>query len=295
MPPAAAPASPPSGREEAVTAPFLWGRRLLRSLLTHGQASELGDRFVRAVPGAIQRACERQFDFPVSRPVRASPLLLIRIPKTASVSLSLQVYGRVSHIPHRTAAFYKAADPRFYASVTAFAVVRNPWERARSAFEWLKGRGNALAAPDRHARRAMSRVASFEAFVLDVLLPAAEDGRLARLDPVFHSQSGYVCDRDGALLVDRVFRLERMDEVQAFLRHNGVDRGEERANASPAGAAPAAGAARTAEAAGTMAPDVARAIGTVYARDVALFGYGPAGPRDGSGARGRVHPDGRAG
>lgn len=262
-------------------APWFVLRDLLRSKLSHQQASDLGDAFARLAPLRLQRACERQFDFPVARVVRSSPLLLIRVPKTASVSLSLQVYGQVSHVPHRSAAFYRAADPEFYraadpeffARCTSFAVVRDPWERAASAYRWLSGRGNEFAAPDRRGRASVTGVDGFERFVLDVLEPAAAAGRLRRLDPVLHRQCDYVCDAAGRVIVDRLFRLERMGEVQAFLAGAGVLGEEVRANATARGSGGSEPSARSAS------PAVCGALGRIYARDAALFGYRPPDPR----------------
>lgn len=251
-------------------APWFVARDVLRSRLSHKQASDLGDAFARFVPRPLQRACERQFDFPVAAVVRGAPLLLIRVPRTASVSLALQVYGQVSHVPHRSAAFYRDADPAFFALSTSFAVVRDPWDRVASAYRWLRSRGNELAAPDRRGRASVAGVDSFERFVLDVLEPAAAAGRLRHLDPVLHQQCDYVCDAAGRVIVDRLFRLERMGEVQAFLAASGVSIAEVRANASdgPGGRAPE-----------DASPDVLDAIGRVYARDAALFVYGPPTPR----------------
>lgn len=261
------PGTAAGGAARTAVAPWFGARDLLRSRLSHKQASDLGDAFARFAPLPLQRVCERGFDFPVAKVVRGAPLLLIRIPKTASVSLALQIYGQVSHVPHRSAAFYRDADPGFFARATSFAVVRDPWERAASAYRWLRGRGNHLAAPDRRGRAAVVGVDSFERFVLDVLEPMAASGRLRHLDPVLHRQCDYVCDAEGRVIVDHLFRLDRMAEVQAFLAANGVSGGEVRANAT--------------ERAGGGGQDASQAVlgalGRVYADDAALFGYDPPG------------------
>ena len=231
--------------------------------MSYNVAMRLGDAFVRVMPHPLQRLSERQFDFPISQVVRQSPLLLIRVPKTASVSLSLQIYGRVSHVPHRTALFYRQSDPEFFELATSFAVVRHPAERMRSAYRWLKSVGNELAAPNGRSRRRMQSLRNFEAFVLDLALPAFENGRLNDLDPTVHRQCDYVCDANETVIVDQIFRLERMGDVQAFLADRGITTPEARANVS-----------RREEA--ILEPtssDVERAIGRIYARDYALFGY----------------------
>ncbi len=242
-------------------APWFSARDLLRSRLSHHQAASLGDAFARFAPLGLQRACERRFDFPVAEVIRSAPLLLIRVPKTASVSLALQVYGQVAHVPHRSAAFYRDADPAFFARSTSFAVLRDPWDRAVSAYRWLRGRGNGLAAPDRRGRASAAGSHSFERFVFDVLEPAAADGHLRQLDPVLHPQRDYVCDAAGRVIVSRLFRLERMEAVQAFLAEHGISEPEVHTNAS----------SRERGEDAPASPDLVAAVDRIYADDAALI------------------------
>ncbi len=83
-------------------------------------------------------------------------------------------------------------------------------------------------------------------------------------------------------IVDRLFRLERMGEVQAFLAAQRRVGRRESAPTRPRGTrrstrlGPTRGRRRTQSAAATAA--VSAALGRVYARDAALFAYGPPAP-----------------
>lgn len=209
-----------------------FSRRLLRSAISYNTATEIGNIIARYAPHQIQRLAEAHVDFPVSVFVRNSRLLLIRIPKSASVSLSLQVYGRVSHIPHRSALFYKRSDPLFFNNVLSFAVMRDPAIRLESSYRWLKSKQFGVAVPHAQTRRMMNKISTFESFVYDYVYPAYLADRLHRLDPVVHRQSDYICDEHDNVIVKRLFRLDDMAEVQEFLRKNGVHSPEKQENAS---------------------------------------------------------------
>ena len=219
---------------------------------------------VRA-PHALQRWSERAFDFPVGRAVRDAPVLLIRIPRCASTSASLQVYGQVHGIPHRTAAFFRASDPAFFAAAVKVAVVRDPWDRAVSAYRHLVGGAPDMSRPSRRTEREARGITGFADFVIRYLAPNAH--RLHALDPVLHTQSSYVCDAAGNVIVDHLVPFGRMDILQDVLAGNGVTRSPSHANASPPGLPTP-----------PMASALREVIGEVYAEDVVRFGHLAAGP-----------------
>lgn len=246
-----------------VFSPLIGVRKLLRSSISYNTSVSLGDSFARIAPKGVQRWSEYLFDFPVAGFIREAPLLLIRIPRTASVSLSLQIYGRVSHVPHRSARFYRDADPAFFRRITSFAVVRDPWDRVQSAYNWLKVGGNALAAPNPASRRQMKGVETFDQFVSDLVLPSARSGHLADLDPTLRHQCDYVCDESGRVIVDHLFRFEEMQAVQDFLAAQGILTPPAHANITVRSGETDAMKRRTAE-----------MIQEVYWKDIEAFNYG---------------------
>jgi hypothetical protein len=213
------------------------------------------------VPHRLQRTTERLIDFPITNFIRASRVLLIRIPRTGSVSTSMHIYGRVQNIPHRSAEFYLKSDPEFFHSAIKVAVVRNPWDRLVSAYEFLRANGASNAKPNPQTRRSMRGVKSIEHLVFDHLEPNAH--RLQDLDPTLHHQHGYVCDSSGRIIIDRIFHTEDFGPIRAFMAEHGFGHDMPHVNSS----------ADSSELAKTLSPRVHDAIGRIYARDAELFGY----------------------
>jgi len=240
---------------------FARARWAAEQLLTQRHRTLLGDTFVKTVPYRLQRSSELLFDFPISHFVRASRVLLIRIPRTGSASTSMQIYGRVQNIPHRSAEFYLKSDPEFFHGAIKVAVARNPWDRLVSAYEFLRANGASSAKPNPQTRRAMRRLTSIEHLVFDHLEPNAH--RLDALDPTLHHQHSYVCDSSGRIIVDKIFHTEDFGPIRAFMAEHGFGNDMPHLNAS----SESPGLART------LSPRVRDAIGRIYERDVVLFGY----------------------
>jgi len=238
-------------------------RHLVRDMIGPTVALRLPDYVANVVPCPLQRLSERHFDFPIRQVVRNAHLLFIRIPRNASASVSKAVYGTVDSVPHRTALFYRTSDPAMFESKVKFAIVRNPWRRAMSAYNFLRQGGSDLAGPNAHTRKAMARIRSFESFIFDYIAPKAK--QLHHLDPTVHSQSSYVCDRSGKSIVDHVFRLEDLAPLAQFLKSNDIIAPVVAANCS-------SGECSFEE---LMTPDIVKAIGEIYHDDIRLFGYAP--------------------
>ncbi len=241
-------------------------REAVGPLLSQRARTRIGDAFVSIAPRTIQRAGEQLLDFPITHYVRSNPILLIRVPRTGSVSTSMQIYGRVRSIPHRRATFYLRSDPDFFDRAIKIAVVRNPWDRLLSAYGFLRANGTMLAKPDPQSMRFMHGIASLEHLVFDHLVPNA--ARLHLLDPTLHHQHDYVCDRHGTIIVDRIFHTEDLDAMSTFLASLGLSKPLPHLNASIDGPHRAT----------KLTPRIIDAVAAVYARDIALFGYSYSGP-----------------
>jgi hypothetical protein len=152
-------------------------------------------------------------------------LVFVHIPKTAGGAIEelLQPYkapGRKTvvnrliaklpiqsdimraYIPgHATARYLRSRMGRkTWEAYTSFAVVRNPYEQAISAFEFERQ-------TPRHHRHKRTRKMSFEDYVADRSL----------------AQSRFVCDRDGRVIVDHLIRFETLHlDLDAFFEQRGV-------------------------------------------------------------------------
>jgi len=187
----------------------------------------------------VARARIERLDFGRNR---ALGLLFVHVPKCGGSSVEAQL--GIDH-GHRSAVYFRAADPALFARAWKFSIVRNPYDRLVSAFHYLKN----------HTRSERDRAWAAE--------PGFSDRVLAWLH--FQPQWYYLCDREGRLLVDEVARLEALDGFAA------------RFNAAGHGVTLDAGVrARPSERAAWQAyydAETAARVAAMYARDFAILGY----------------------
>jgi hypothetical protein len=145
--------------------------------------------------------------------------------------------------------------PAQTASLPSFAVIRHPVERFLSAYAFLRDGGTDLMACDRHDRRRMGDLSSIDRIV-DRL--HAERDNLASLPSAFHSQCCYVLGDDEAVMVDRLFSLDKVRGFPAEL---------ERWLGCPK--LPHINATRSNGA--TLSEASRRKLGEIYANDFALY------------------------
>lgn len=133
--------------------------------------------------------------------------IFVHIPKAAGTSVCKAVFN-CSDSSHYTARCYRSDDPKKFKTYFKFTVVRNPYERFCSAYNYLKNGGERLSEKDRAFRD------EFLANYTDIN-DFAENG-LDRPEvyqrPHFDRQYEYLYDDDQTtLLVDFVGRLESLD------------------------------------------------------------------------------------
>lgn len=156
---------------------------------------------------------KRLFDLAVPKSCRTGMPLFIHVPRCAGVSVSLALYGK--HRDHHTAQYFKKLDPDFYASVNTFAIFREPVARTLSAFSFVVNQGGKDMPLSRNWSARTRYIRTLDHY-LDFLEENAS--QLDKLDFVMRSQSSFVCDQEGQLIVDCVFCLERdMDRLNQYL------------------------------------------------------------------------------
>lgn len=186
----------------------------------------------------------------------------IHVPKAAGTSIAHALYGRST--THVTAAVARLYAPERWDAFPSFGVVRNPWDRALSAYRFARAGGGSgpeavpIIGPEHYTGPAFS---SFARFVEEWLT----ERDLETADHVFRPQWRYLCDAGGCALVGHIGRFEDLDAVA---RHAGDLLGRPvsigRTNVTEGGG----GAYRDA-----YTPELRRRIGRLYERDVELFGY----------------------
>ena len=90
-----------------------------------------------------------------------------------------------------------------------FAMVRNPWARTLSAFNFAKqGQTDSMGVTHPEQYR-VPEFDTFERFLRDWLAPR----QLSNLDFIFRPQMEFISDPDGEILVDFWGRLENLDDA----------------------------------------------------------------------------------
>ena len=176
------------------------------------------DLFTKVSPPLFQRVSEVLFDLPIPKHIRRRNVLFIHIPKNAGTSVAMQLYG--TPLAHRKALFYLRSDANWFATRRSFAIVRNPWDRVVSAYEFARQNGSELVTVDPMLLETIKRFNTFGEFILDYLY--RKKGHLSTLDPVFRSQKCFVCDEYGSIIVDKIFKFEKLSELGMWLVEQGV-------------------------------------------------------------------------
>jgi hypothetical protein len=134
--------------------------------------------------------------------IKTAGFLFIHIPKTSGTSISACLYGR--NLPHYTAEFYFDVFGQSVSMFPSFSIIRNPVERVVSAYKMAIFGGTDIVAYDRYARSKLRGLASLDHYV-DFIF--ARRSSLSFLPKELREQVSFIEDREGRVLVDRLFPL----------------------------------------------------------------------------------------
>jgi hypothetical protein len=132
--------------------------------------------------------------------------IFIHIPKTAGISISRSLFGNLSGGHKKITDYQKIFTEDQFDQFFKFTVVRNPWTRCRSAYQFLK-RGGINATDKAWSQLHLSDITSFRMFVMEWL---NEDNIWKGLH--FHPQSDFLKDNEGKIKVDFVGRFENLEK-----------------------------------------------------------------------------------
>ena len=143
--------------------------------------------------------------YPYTKEMISKKFIFIHIPKTAGSSinsiLGINKHGR-RHLSWR---IYQQANRYYFKNFFKFAIVRDPYTRLLSSYNYLKKGGNKKE--DLVLAKYLSKHApDFEAFVINFLDPSKMS-----LHNLLKPQSYFLCSLDGQIKVDHISKLESLE------------------------------------------------------------------------------------
>lgn len=185
--------------------------------------------------------------------------IYIHIPKCGGIALANTLFGNLGpgHVPVKS--FQLVLTKEQFDSYFKFTIVRNPWDRAVSAFLFLKKGG--FNERDRlWAEKHFKNINTFDEFVKKWLV---KKGSLQELH--FKPQYEYICDTRGNLMVDYIGRFEDYkNSYDYILSRVGLNPGEMKKENVTEGR-------RDYKAYYT--PETMAIVGELYKKDIELLGY----------------------
>lgn len=176
-------------------------QRYLWKLLPKTQRQFLLGRLSVVDRQVVNKSMSANLRFP--QPFAQRSCLFIHVPKCAGSSVCAALFDGWSpgHVPLY---WYEQQFPKQFASSFKFAFVRDPLERAYSAYAFL--RGNELSQRDQAAQKLVSHYRDFDDFVGRWLHPETIDRQLH-----FAAQTDFLTDSFGHLALDFIGYQEHLE------------------------------------------------------------------------------------
>ncbi|WP_085585281.1 MULTISPECIES: sulfotransferase family 2 domain-containing protein [unclassified Pseudomonas] len=189
-------------------------QRYLWKLLPKPQRAFLLGRLPVVDRQVVNKSMSAQRAFPKAFEQRAC--LFIHVPKCAGSSICTALFEgwRPGHLPLY---WYEEQFPERYAAAYKFAFVRDPLERAYSAYAFL--RGNELGSRDQGAQRLVRRYRDFDDFVARWLHAETIPRQLH-----FAAQTDFLVDSLGHLALDFIGYQEHLErDFHLVCEHLGIE------------------------------------------------------------------------
>lgn len=183
--------------------------------------------------------------------------LFIHIPKSAGRSIVRGLFD-VKSVEHAPADWYQRLDSDRFERYFKFTFVRNPWDRAVSAYTYLKNGGSVASSEDALWAKFVDSFSSFDDFVKNWM----SEENIMR-NALFTPQHLFVQDIFGCNCLDFVGRFENLEEdFAAIAARLKIERELPHLNQS-----------RSAPYQQFYSPLSREIVGKLYAADIEQFGY----------------------
>ena len=183
--------------------------------------------------------------------------LFIHVPKSAGRSVVRGMFD-VKSVEHAPAQWYQQLDPVRYQNYFKFTFVRNPWDRAVSAYTYLNKGGSAASEEDTHWAAFVAEFDSFDDFICQWL---SLDN--AMRNALFTPQVLFLKNMFGCIDMDFVGRFENLQQdFDTVAQKLGVDTQLPHLNQS-----------RSVNYRTFYTDQSRERVAEVYAEDIEAFGY----------------------
>lgn len=181
--------------------------------------------------------------------------VFIHVPKTAGSSLVLSLFGEGSrHVPYRE---YEIANPDKFRRYFKFAFVRNPWDRLVSSYFYLRDGGSG-GQDQVWSTQNLANYPDFDSFVRGWL---TKENIWSWVH--FKPQHYFICDANLKLRMDFVGRMERINtDFRYVCERLNIATGLQRIKSSDHH-----------HYSEYYTDDLRERVASVYAEDIAIFGY----------------------
>jgi len=198
-------------------------KQAVRGAIEHGVRFAFG---VDVYPDAFERIAVMDrharlrglFQHKLADELRRHPLLFIHVPKNGGTSLKRALYA--FDPGHATLRFYDWLAPSLRRDATSFALLRDPFDRFLSGYDFLRNGGGSDVSIQPAALRRLAGIETIDAY-LDHL--EALDGNWFKVDSFARPQWWYVADRARKVGVDHLWVIGDQDaEITALLARHGL-------------------------------------------------------------------------
>ena len=143
-------------------------------------------------------------------------IIFIHIPKNAGSSITESLYKE--GLSHTSALYYKIIDKHSFEEMESFALFRDPIERFCSAFNYIKY--HSKQDPNIYFREThLQKIDSISELIARMQSDLSFRSKLL-LFPHFRSQSEFVCDSKGKIIVNQIGHLNHIAQfIQAISLH----------------------------------------------------------------------------
>lgn len=199
----------------------------------------------------------KEFNFPYRRYMDRHRCIFIHVPKAAGTSIN-KALGKKSELGrlHLPWYVYQKANPKKFREYFKFAFVRNPWDRAYSAYHYVMRGGNGKN--DLDYREMFKAYKDFNDFVINGL----GAGKFQNI-PLFLPQVDFVLDFNQKIVVDFLGRYESLEhDFQVVARRLGLKNDLPKYNVN-----------KRSHDLIPMNCQAIEVIGDIYQQDINFFGY----------------------